>query len=52
MYGGWLFNKVEWKWGIIDRECLVVIEGIKYFCVYLVNNYFKVIIDYRVLKWL
>lgn len=30
-YGGRSLNKAERKWGITDRECLAVIEGIKHF---------------------
>lgn len=51
-YGGRSLNKAERKWGITDRECLAVIEGIKHFRVYLSNNHFKVITDHRALKWL
>lgn len=51
-YGGRSLNKAERKWGITDRECLAVIEGIKHFRVYLANNHFKVITDHRALKWL
>lgn len=51
-YGGRSLNDAERKWAIPELECLAVLEGIKHYHVYLVNNRFQVYTDHRALTWL
>lgn len=51
-YGGRSLSKDERKWPIHELECLAVLEGIKYYHVYLANNFFEVYTDNRAVSWL
>ena len=51
-YGGRSLNNAERKWGITDKEGLGLVEGIRYFKVYLTGRHFKVYTDHSALKCL
>ena len=51
-YGGRALRSEERKWGITDKECLAVYEGIMAYKQYLSHSKFDVITDHKSLKWL
>ena len=51
-YAGRSLQPGERRWGITDKECLAVIEGVKHFHVYLSGRKFQIYTDHSALKWL
>ena len=51
-YGGRSLTKAEQKWSITEREGLAVVEGIKFYHVYLANRKFRVYTDHIWLKFI
>ena len=48
-YGGRSLKKHERNYGVTDLELLALVEGIKYYHVYLATNKFKIITDHKAL---
>ena len=51
-YGGRSLKPNEKNWPISEKEGLALVEGIKYFHIYLANKKFTVLTDHIALKWL
>ncbi|XP_060602869.1 uncharacterized protein LOC132755945 [Ruditapes philippinarum] len=51
-YGGRALRSDERKWGISDKECLAVYEGILAYRQYLSHRKFDIYTDHKSLKWL
>ena len=51
-YGGRALSCTEKKWSVSERECLAVLQGIKFYNSYLSDNKFTIITDHACLKWL
>lgn len=51
-YGGRALRSDERKWGVTDKECLAVLEGIRTYRQYLSHRKFIVYTDNKALSWL
>lgn len=51
-YGGRALTKAEQKWSITEREGLAVVEGVKFYRVYLAKKTFRVHTDHVSLQWI
>ena len=51
-YGGRTLTAPEKNYSVTERECLALVEGVKHYHVYLLNNEFTAYADHNALKYL